>query len=321
MAEHNLTDQVQNLYDATVYDQDGDKIGGVAQVYLDDHSGQPSWATVKTGWFGTKETFVPLDDATVSGEEIRVPYTKAFVKDAPNMDAETHLDEAEEAELYLYYSKSYDDGAVSDGREGVVGHVERDADRARADVDRDADHLRADVDRDADRARAHVDRDADHVRTDVDHARADVDRGIDKAESVVRHEEELHVGKERVATGRMRLRKHVVTEQKTVTVPVEREEFTLEREPITDGDARGAVGEVGEEEVSVTVHEERPVVEKEVVAKERVGLGKETVTEEREVTANVAHEEVTLDKDGVRGDGRDGVHGDARRDHDGNPLT
>ena len=99
------------------------------------------------------------------------------------------------------------------------------------------------------------------------------------------------------------------------------EEHFIEREPITDGDARGAVGEVGEEEVSVTVHEERPVVEKEVVAKERVGLGKETVTEEREVTANVAHEEVTLDKDGVRGDGRDGVHGDARRDHDGNPLT
>ena len=96
MAEHNLTDQVQNLYDATVYDQDGDKIGGVAQVYLDDHSGQPSWATVKTGWFGTKETFVPLDDARIEGDRIDVPYTKEFVKDAPNIDAELHLDGTEE---------------------------------------------------------------------------------------------------------------------------------------------------------------------------------------------------------------------------------
>lgn len=318
MVEHNLTDQVQNLYDATVYDQDGDKIGGVAQVYLDDHTGQPSWATVKTGFFGTKETFVPLDDASISGEEIRVPYTKSFVKDAPNMDADTHLDEAEEAELYRYYSKSYDDGVAGEHHEGVVGRVrddvDHDADRARAHVDHDADRVRADVDHDVDRARHDVDHDIDRARHDVDHE-------VDRAESVVRHEEELHVGKERVATGRMRLRKHVVTEQKTVTVPVQREEYTLEREPIAEGDhgQRGAGhGEVGEEEISVTTYEERPVVEKEVVAKERIGLGKETVTEEREVTADVAREEVTLDQDGV-----EGVRGDrdARRDHDGNPLT
>ena len=111
------------------------------------------------------------------------------------------------------------------------------------------------------------------------------------------------MGKERVATGRMRLRKHVVTEQKTVTVPVEREEYTLEREPIRDGDVRG--GELGEDEVAVTVHEERPVVEKDVVAKERVGLGKKTVTDQQQVTTDVSKEEVEVDTDrDVRPDNR-----------------
>ncbi|MDO5712211.1 MAG: PRC and DUF2382 domain-containing protein [Micrococcales bacterium] len=292
MVEQDLTNQVENLYNATVYDQDGDKIGGVAQVYLDDQSGRPNWATVKTGFFGTKETFVPLDDADVSGDDIRVPYTKDFVKDAPNMDADVHIDEAQETELYRYYSKSHDQD-----RTGVAGGAAEDR------RDRDfGDQGVAGPQRDV------LEHDADRPRETVD-----VDR--DRAESVVRHEEEVHVGTERVETGRLRLRKHVVTEQKTVTVPVSREEYTLEREPIADGERVGAAGEVGEEEIGVTVHEERPVVEKEVVAKERIGLGKETVTEDREVTTDVSKEEVTLEEDGVRGDT------DRRVDKDGNPLT
>lgn len=317
MVEQNLTNQVENLYNATVYDQDGDKIGGVAQVYLDDQSGRPNWATVKTGFFGTKETFVPLDDADVSGDDIRVPYTKDFVKDAPNMDADVHIDEAQETELYRYYSKSHDqdrtgvaDGAVEDRRDRDLG--DRDlGDRDLGDRDM-ADRQRDVLEHDADRPREAVDLDRDRARG-VDER--DVDLDADRAESVVRHEEEVHVGTERVETGRLRLRKHVVTEQKTVTVPVSREEYTLEREPIADGERVGAAGEVGEEEIGVTVHEERPVVEKEVVAKERIGLGKETVTEDREVTTDVAKEEVTLEEDGVRGDA------DRRGDNDRNPLT
>ena len=262
MVDHSLTGQLDALYEATVYDQDGDKIGGVSQVYLDDRTNEPNWATVSTGWFGTKETFVPLDDATLSGKELRVPYTKGFVKDAPNIDADAHIAEAQEAELYRYYSKDYDlDSDTAGSREHDVRG---------ANLDRDT-------------------RDADGV--------------LDRDGSVVRHEEELHVGKERVATGRMRLRKHVVTEQKTVTVPVEREEYTLEREPIRDGDVRG--GELGEDEVAVTVHEERPVVEKDVVAKERVGLGKKTVTDQQQVTTDVSKEEVEVDTDrDVRPDNR-----------------
>lgn len=310
MVDHNLTGQLEKLYDATVYDQNGDKIGGVSQVYLDDESDQPSWATVSTGWFGTKETFVPLDDANFDGGDLRIPYTKDFVKDAPNIDADGHIGESEEAELYRYYSKSYDRGTDRDvtgdrdaaaagtagvGTAGVPGQA--------GDI-RDPDDVRGrNLDKDRDRDLAE-DRDLDR----------DLDK--DRDGSVVRHEEEVHVGKERVATGRMRLRKHVVTEQKTVTVPVEREEYTLEREPIREGDAKG--GKLGEDEVSVTVHEERPVVDKDVVAKERVGLSKETVTDEQQVTTDVSKEEVEVDRDsrrdGTDGDARDDVDRDVRRD-------
>ncbi len=252
-------DQLSGLYNANVVDETGDKIGGVGQVYLDDQSDRPTWVTVKTGFFGTKETFIPLDRASMSGNDIQVPYTKGYVKDAPNIDADHHITPEEEAELYRYYNL---------GHAGGVDH-----DRAYADVD--------------------VDRDRTYVDTDRD--RVDVDR--DRGDSVVRHEEELRVGKERVETGRVRLRKHVVTEQKTVTVPVQREEVRLESEPLQPGDV--AAGRIGEDEVSVTLSEERPVVEKDVVAKERVGLGKEVHTEERSVTENVAKEQVEIDRDGA----------------------
>lgn len=258
MAEYNVNDrEIEQLRTATAYDSTGDKIGKVSQVYLDDQSGRPTWATVSTGLFGSKETFVPVDDANVQGDELRVPYTKDFVKDAPQVDADGHIDAAEERNLYAYYSRDYD--------APVTGQVQE---RDTVDTDRQV--------RDTDR----------QVRN--------TDRGDDEG-SVVRHEEEVNVGKERVATGNLRLRKHVVNEQQTVSVPVEREEYTLQREPIREGDNVG--GKLGEEEVSVTTYEERPVVEKDVVAKERVGLDKDTVRENQQVTTNVAKEEVVLERD------------------------
>lgn len=258
-------DQLSGLYNANVVDETGDKIGGVGQVYLDDQSDRPTWVTVKTGFFGTKETFIPLDHASMTGNDIKVPYAKSYVKDAPNIDADHHITPEEEAELYRYYN---------------IGYAGGDVDRDRAYVDTDRDRVDVDTDRD---------------RVDVDRDRVDVDRD----DSVVRHEEELRVGKECVETGRVRLRKHVVTEQKTVTVPVQREEVRLESEPLQPGDV--AAGRIGEDEVVVTLSEERPVVEKDVVAKERVGLGKEVHTEERSVTENVAKEQVEIDRDGTAG--------------------
>lgn len=106
----NMTQEdLRELYDANVVDESGDKIGGVGQIYLDDQTERPTWATVKTGLFGTKETFVPLAEASLDGVDIRVPYSKDFVKDAPQIDADHHITAQEEDELYSYYQTAAGD--------------------------------------------------------------------------------------------------------------------------------------------------------------------------------------------------------------------
>ncbi|HEX8632080.1 MAG TPA: PRC-barrel domain-containing protein, partial [Catenuloplanes sp.] len=91
---------ISKLMGADVYDSDGSKIGTAGQVYLDDQTGSPEWVSVRTGLFGTKESFVPLSRATLSGDRIEVPFDKARVKDAPRIDADGDLSPAEEDELY-----------------------------------------------------------------------------------------------------------------------------------------------------------------------------------------------------------------------------
>ena len=81
----------------------GDKIGKVGQVYLDDETGQPSWVTVKTGLFGTQESFVPLSSADLAGEDVVVPYDKETIKGAPRMESDASLSPQEEKRLYSYY--------------------------------------------------------------------------------------------------------------------------------------------------------------------------------------------------------------------------
>ena len=116
-------------------------------------------------------------------------------------------------------------------------------------------------------------------------------------------EERLRVGTEQVETGRARLRKYVVTETQTRTVPVRREEVRVEREPIAAADAAGLAGslELAEEEHEITLLGERPVVQKEVVPVERVRLETESVTEQVDVTDEVRKEQVEVyDPDEVR---------------------
>jgi uncharacterized protein (TIGR02271 family) len=84
-------------------DADGDKIGSVDEIYLDDETGQPEFALVKSGLFGATRHFVPLRDAAQSGNDLTVPYSKDKVKDAPSLDAAGHLSREDEAALYRYY--------------------------------------------------------------------------------------------------------------------------------------------------------------------------------------------------------------------------
>ena len=113
-------------------------------------------------------------------------------------------------------------------------------------------------------------------------------------DAMTRSEEELQVGKTERESGRARLRKYVVTENVETTVPVQREEVRVEREPITDANVGQATDgpAISEEEHEVVLHEEEPVVGKRAVPKERVRLDKETVTEERQISEDVRKERI-----------------------------
>ncbi len=119
MADNNYED----LFNSDVVDVNGNKIGSIGRVYLDDQTGQPSWITVKTGWFGLKETFVPLEQAVIAEGTITVPYDEEKVKYAPRVDPDKHLDADEEAQLYAYYGIATvlsSDEAVVAGSDDVV---------------------------------------------------------------------------------------------------------------------------------------------------------------------------------------------------------
>ncbi|MCA2224101.1 PRC-barrel domain-containing protein [Nonomuraea aurantiaca] len=95
--------EIRSLLGSRVIGADGEEIGKVGQVYLSDSTGEPEWVTVRTGLFGVKQTFVPLMNARRSGEEIRVPFDKDTIKDAPNIDLDGRLSLEEEARLYRHY--------------------------------------------------------------------------------------------------------------------------------------------------------------------------------------------------------------------------
>jgi uncharacterized protein (TIGR02271 family) len=244
---------------ATVRDRDGEKIGTVDELYFDDVTDRPEWMTVKTGLFGMKTTFVPVEGAQPEGEdELRVPYEKDRVKGAPSIDPDHELSQDEEQELYSFYGIPYGERHSSSGLpEGRQGDRET------------------------------TGRDVSGPTTD---------------DAMTRSEEELRVGTERREAGRARLRKHVVTEQVTKTVPVRREEVRVEREPITEGNVDQAMSgpEISEEEHEVVLHEEEPVVEKRAVPKERVRLEKDTEVGEETVSEEVRKERIDTEGEGFR---------------------
>jgi hypothetical protein len=109
MAPHDL-DTVLGWRGATVIDRDGEKIGTLKELYLDQDD-RPAWAAVETGLFGLRQSFVPLDGATALDDQVRVPFPKDHVKDAPNVDPDAQLTEDEEARLHDHYRLDRDETA------------------------------------------------------------------------------------------------------------------------------------------------------------------------------------------------------------------
>ncbi|QRO87557.1 DUF2382 domain-containing protein [Kytococcus sedentarius] len=324
-------EQLQDLRGGDLFGTDNEKIGSISDIYLDDQTGQPAWATVNVGMF-SGDSFVPLDDATIADGGLAVPYTKDKVKDAPQIEAGQHLDAEHEVELYRYYGVQFDgdnaatdttdtldrqdgrvDGAPVEGQDrgefgrwdsgdaaaagtgtagvaGAAGYAGRDT-----DTDQRAGFFGGDRGADATTAvpTAAAGTDYDRDRTaDYDRDRAQAVDG--ERTSVTRHEERLNVGKERRETGAVRLKKYVVEEDETISVPLERESIEVERRDITDGQAIGD-WDFGDDELEITLIEEHPVISKEVYAVEEIGLNKKVVTENRQVTERVRRERVDIE--------------------------
>jgi uncharacterized protein (TIGR02271 family) len=251
---------VQQFVGRAAVDAEGNKVGKIGEVYVDDQSGQPLWVTVATGLFGNRQSFAPVYGSRLDGDQVVLAVSKDQIKDAPNIDDDAHISDSEQDALYQHYSgylgpagqtsgytESGQAGYESGGQAGDIGGVQG--------------------------------QDVSGPTTD---------------DAMTRSEEQLHVGTEHVQAGRARLRKYVVTENVTTSVPVSHEEVRVEREPITDANRDAALsGEpISEEEHEVTLRAERPVVDKEAVPVERVRLDTETVTEEQQVTEQVRKEQI-----------------------------
>ncbi len=235
---------------------DGEKIGSIKEIYEDVRTGKPEWGLVSSGLFGTRSHFVPLAGAQPDGEAVRIAATKDQVKDAPSIEGEGQLSEADERRLFEHYNVPYtDEGSVTAQGTPSAG--------AQSGANG---------------------RDTSGPTTD---------------DAMTRSEEELRVGKAQQERGRARLRKYIVTEEVQTTIPVQREEVRVEREPITDENIEQAMDgpQLSEEEHEVVLHEEQPVVEKRTVPKERVALRKDTVTDERQISEQVRKEQIEPEGD------------------------
>ena len=269
MADYN---RIEDLANATAFDVDGDKVGSVKDVYVNDTTGQPDFVSVSHGLFGGGDSIVPLRGHTLRDGELHLAFPKDRIDNAPDLDEDGHLTNEDQEAFYRHYGLE----ATKD-----VTTYETDARHAAP---------------------------AAGVVTDREVADREVRRDVaDDQDHIVRSEEQLNVDKERVQSGQVRLRKYVVNETETVEVPVEREEVRVTREPITDADRTNFDGRIGEEEASVTLHEERVNVTKETVPVEKVSLDKETVRDTERVSEELKKERI--ETDGVVEENR----GDLRR--------
>jgi stress response protein YsnF len=244
----------------TVFDSSGEKVGTIDEVYADRDTGKPEWALVSTGLFGLRKSFLPMAELRPEGGEVHVPYTKQQIHDAPKVSSEEEISQEDEERLFQHYGLSY----TSAGSVTSTGGAETGAPGAEYES---------------------TERATDYETT----GRAETTGGVE------RHEEELRVGKVRRPSELVRLRKTVETEPVSTDVEVEREEARVVREPVS-GTER-ATGQAFKDDVQeVQLEREEPVVDKDVVARERVRLEKDVQREQQPVEDEVRKERVDVER-------------------------
>jgi uncharacterized protein (TIGR02271 family) len=252
-----MTTEMTHAYDwqgRTVKDRNGEKIGKIDAVYVDQQTDKPEWALVNTGLFGTKASFVPIAGASPSGEDVVVQVEAQQVKDAPKMDSDQELSEHEEAELFRHYGIDYTtegsvtatESAQATGSRGAVG---RDTSGPTTDeaMTRSEEELRVGTaQRERGRARLRKYVVTEQVEQTVPVRREEVrlerepitDANVDQAltgpeiseeeHEVVLHEEEPVVEKRTVPKERVRMEKESVTDEAQISENVRKEQIEAE---------------------------------------------------------------------------------------------
>jgi uncharacterized protein (TIGR02271 family) len=262
-------------------DRDGVKAGSIVDLYVDEQTGQPTWGLVRTGLLGSRQTLVPLDQATVplavmvSGAgSVRVPFESATILDAPSVAVGEEISEATAIALRRYYGLG-DPAASAEGDHGPSHTESLDAGPAVPAAKTTAAMTSA----------------------------ATEPRG-----TMIRAEEELRVRLRRRAR-RVRIKRYVVTDYVTTTIPVRREELRLE-EALGDEASRTAPpAPPGGDSWEMVLHQEEPVVSKQVVARERVRLSVQTITEQRRISGQVRKERIQVDDSSLRDEKQAGEDG------------
>ena len=235
---------------------DGDRIGRIDDVYLDQQTGEPEWLAVTTGLFGMRRSFIPLSGTTTSGDGFTTSWTKAQVKDAPHAEADGALSEDEETRLYAHYGMGYEPYAGT-ADAGLENPYDRTAGTATTSTDgamtRSEDELRVDVqERVAGRVRLRKWVETEHATATVPvaHDEVRIERepigphnvdaaysGPEIAESeheVVLTEQVARAEVETVPQERVRLETERVTGQETVAAELRKEHVEVETEGVVD---------------------------------------------------------------------------------------
>jgi uncharacterized protein (TIGR02271 family) len=248
--------EITHAYDwsgRTVIGSDGEKIGKIDDLYFDHRSDKPEWASVHTGLFGSKRSFVPLAGATPQGEDVQVTVSKDQVKDAPNVEPDGELSEHDEVALFEHYGVPYTEHgtvtATGDAGPGAPGDTGRDVRGPSTDdaMTRSEEELRVGTaSRERGRARLRKYVVTEEVQQTVPVRREEVrverepitDANIDRAtdgpaiseeeHEVVLHEEEVVTEKRAVPKERIRLEKDTVTDEQQVSDEVRKERIDVD---------------------------------------------------------------------------------------------
>ena len=275
----------------TVYDRDGDKIGKVDDLFLDEND-NPEYIGVKMGFFGLSSTLVPMD-AVRADEGERALYVQAEkeqVKNGPRFDDDNEITPDYERQVREYYGLGAGEGTEERGSygayaAGAAASSSSSSTTGGEDTGRVGPGMtEGDVEGGEFRGHSADDEGVNQRRGD--------DLEDEDELRVQRSEEELRAGVREREAGQVSVRKRVRTERERIAVPKKREEVSVERVAV---DREAQPGEIGEDEVSVPVVEEEVVVEKRPVVKEEIRVKKDVVQDEEVVEEEVRKEEVDID--------------------------